>query len=52
MKLPSGNLEEGGMTSNHHGLYAQGYTRATMAVQRVSNTVMGANPQKPSQFGL
>ncbi len=26
----SDKLEEGGMTSSHHGLYVQGYTRATM----------------------
>jgi hypothetical protein len=40
------------MTSSPHGLYVQGYTRATMGVQRVANPRGGANPKKQSQFGL
>ncbi len=40
------------MTSSHHGPYGLGYTRATMAVTMGSNSAMGANLKKPSQFGL
>jgi hypothetical protein len=29
-KLPAQAVRKEGMTSSHHGLYAQGYTRATM----------------------
>ena len=35
------------MTSSHHGLYGQGYTRATMTVQKVANPRGGANRIKP-----
>ncbi len=31
MKLPTQVVRKVGMTSNQHGPYAQGYTRATMA---------------------
>ena len=34
------------MTSNHHGLYAQGYTRATMAGTEGSDTVKWSQSQK------
>ena len=40
------------MTSSPHGPYGLGYTRATMAVTVGSKGRPGANPQKPSQFGL
>ena len=41
------------MTSSPHGPYGLGYTRATMAVTVGSEDCeSGANPQKPSQFGL
>ncbi len=30
-ELPALSRRKVGMTSSHHGLYAQGYTRATMA---------------------
>ncbi len=29
-RLPPQGVRKAGTTSNHHGLYAQGYTRATM----------------------
>jgi hypothetical protein len=52
-RLPAQAARKVGMTSNHHGLYAQGYTRATMVVQRVAKPRGGANPRNPaSQFGL
>ena len=35
-----------GTTSNHHGLYAQGYTRATMAHTEGSETVKWSKSQK------
>ena len=34
------------MTSNHHGLYAQGYTRATMAGTKGSETARWSQSQK------
>ncbi len=34
------------MTSSPHGLYAQGYTRATMAGTKGSNTVRWSQSQK------
>jgi hypothetical protein len=37
-KLPTQVVRKGGTTSNHHGLYAQGYTRATMAGTEGCNT--------------
>ena len=41
------------MTSSPHGPYGLGYTRATMAVTVGSESGRpGANPKKPSQFGL
>ena len=36
------------MTSNHHGPYGLGYTRATMAITKSSNTVMWSESQKDS----
>ena len=41
------------MTSNHHGPYVLGYTRATMVGDREQLTREGdANLQTASQFGL
>ncbi len=40
------------MTSSQHGLYVQGYTRATMDGTEGSIPRGGANPQNHSQFGL
>ncbi len=40
------------MTSSQHGLYVQGYTRATMGGTEGSEAARGANPQNHSQFGL
>ena len=34
------------MTSNHHALYALGYTRATMVGTKRSETVKWSKPQK------
>ena len=36
------------MTSNHHALYALGYTRATMAGTKGSEIVILSKPQKKS----
>ncbi len=33
--------------SNHHGLYAQGHTRATMVRTKGCKTVMSSQSQKP-----
>jgi hypothetical protein len=35
------------MTSSHHGLYAQGYTRATMARTEGREPVRGSQSHKP-----
>ncbi len=40
------------MTSSPHGPYGLGYTRATMAVTMGCKGAAGADPKKPSQFGL
>ena len=34
------------MTSNHHGPYVLGHTRATMAITKSSETVTWSKPQK------
>ena len=34
------------MTSNHHGLYAQGYTRATMAFTKSSKLAIASESHK------
>ena len=34
--------------SSHHGLYAQGYTRATMGRTKSCHLVTGRESQKPS----
>ena len=36
------------MTSNHHGPYGLGYTRATMAITKSSNMVTWSESQKDS----
>ena len=36
------------MTSSHHGLYGQGYTRATMVDTEGSQRASGSQSQKPS----
>ena len=36
------------MTSNHHGPYVLGYTRATMAITKSCNTAMLSESQKDS----
>ena len=40
------------MTSNHHAPYVLGYTRATMAGTKSSNTARWSKSQNQSQFGL
>ena len=45
-KLPTQVVRKEGTTSNHHGLYAQGYTRATMAGTEGSNTARWSESQK------
>ena len=35
------------MTSSHHGLYVQGYTRATMAGTKGCEPARGSQSQKP-----
>ncbi len=45
-KLPAQAVRKAGTTSNHHGLYAQGYTRATMASTKGRYLVTGCQSQK------
>ena len=40
------NRRKVGMTSSHHGLYDQGYTRATMASTEGSQPATGSQSQK------
>ena len=40
------NRRKVGMTSSHHGLYGQGYTRATMAGTEGSQRASGSQSQK------
>ena len=40
------NRRKVGMTSSHHGLYDQGYTRATMADTEGSQLARGSQSQK------
>ncbi len=44
--LPVINRRKVGVTSSHHGLYVQGYTRATMAGIEGSQTVRWSKSQK------
>ena len=45
-ELPVINRRKVGMTSNHHGPYVQGYTRATMAGTTGRKTVTLSKSQK------
>ena len=45
-RLPAQAERKEGMTSSHHGPYAQGYTRATMAHTEGSDLVIGSQSQK------
>ena len=40
------NRRKVGMTSSHHGLYGQGYTRATMGGTKRSEPARGSQSQK------
>jgi hypothetical protein len=40
------NRRKVGMTSSHHGLYGQGYTRATMAGTKGCQRASGSQSQK------
>ena len=52
-RLPAQAERKEGMTSSHHGPYAQGYTRATMAHTEGSDPVIVKPISKSaSQFGL
>ena len=44
--LPAQAERKEGMTSSHHGPYAQGYTRATMASTECRKSVMTSQSQK------
>ena len=46
MELPVTNRRKVGTTSSHHGPYAQGYTRATMAGTERSETARWSEAQK------
>ncbi len=45
-ELPVTNRRKVGMTSNHHGPYVQGYTRATMAGTKRSESARWSKSQK------
>jgi hypothetical protein len=45
-RLPAQAERKEGMTSSHHGPYAQGYTRATMAHTEGSDMVTWSQSQK------
>ncbi len=45
-ELPVTNRRKVGMTSNHHGPYVQGYTRATMAGTKRSEAATWSKSQK------
>ena len=46
-RLPPEGERKGGMTSNQHGPYTQGYTRVTMAGTEGRYQVTGCQSQKP-----
>jgi len=46
VRLPAQAERKEGMTSSHHGPYAQGYTRATMAYTECSKLVIASQSQK------
>ena len=45
-RLPAQAERKEGMTSSHHGPYAQGYTRATMALTECCDPVKESQSQK------
>src|SRR5436190_22660643 len=45
-RLPAQAERKEGMTSSHHGPYAQGYTRATMASTKCCQAAMPSQSQK------
>jgi hypothetical protein len=45
-RLPAQAERKEGTTSSHHGPYAQGYTRATMAHTEGRDLVTGSQSQK------
>ena len=45
-KLPAQAERKEGTTSSHHGPYAQGYTRATMAYTKCCEPAMASQSQK------
>ena len=45
-RLPVINRRKVGMTSSHHGLYVQGYTRATMAGTNRRKLARGSQSEK------
>jgi hypothetical protein len=47
-RLPAQAERKEGMTSSHHGPYAQGYTRATMAGTKGCEAVKLSQSQKAS----
>ncbi len=47
VKLPTQVERKVGMTSNQHGPYVQGYTRATMAGTEGSHHASGSESRKP-----
>jgi hypothetical protein len=47
MRLPVQTERKVGMTSNHHGPYVLGYTRATMVGTEGSYPARGCESQKP-----
>jgi hypothetical protein len=52
-RLPAQAARKAGTTSSHHGLYAQGYTRATMGATEGSETARWSESlERHSQFGL
>ena len=46
VRLPAQAERKEGMTSSHHGPYAQGYTRATMAGTKGCEVVILSQSQK------
>ena len=47
MKLPAQAVRKAGTTSSHHGLYARGYTRATMGRTKSCKRANASQSQKP-----
>ena len=52
-RLPGITRRKAGMTSNHHAPYGLGYTRATMALNKVRrDSDVKQSTKTVSQFGL